>query len=67
MASISKKFVAFLALLLPFVSCQSDHTLQLYDGYSGTGSWVIIQNYVENLQTLTFNDLTSSVCVIRGM
>jgi hypothetical protein len=47
---------------------QSDHTLQLYDGaMNSPGSWIIINNYVDNLQNSAFNDLASSFCVVRGM
>lgn len=62
-------FYGFLVCLMTGVSVlgQSNHLLQLYDGFSSTGSWVNINNYVDNLQSLSFNDIASSLCVPRGM
>ncbi|KAK4024960.1 uncharacterized protein LOC116918889 [Daphnia magna] len=69
--------VNFLSIILPIlffvlapsgIQGQSDHTLQLYDGpLSSPGSWISVNNYVENLQNYAFNDLASSMCVIRGI
>ncbi|XP_046464371.1 uncharacterized protein LOC124210099 [Daphnia pulex] len=59
-------FLNFLAFSL--IHGQSDHTLQLYDGaMNSPGSWIIINNYVDNLQNSAFNDLASSFCVVRGI
>ena len=60
------KLVLFVCIRT-FVKCQSNHIIKLYDGTSGIGSSVVIDNYVDNLNKIGFNDVTTSLCIVQGM
>ena len=53
--------------ILAHVKGQSNHKLKLFDGSNSQGSHLFIDNYIGNLQSVGFNDLTSSWCVVQGM
>lgn len=67
----SASLLASLALVLfccaATCRAQSSHTLQLFDGYNSAGNWISVDNYVDNLADLPFDDVASSVCVYRGI
>ena len=58
--------VCFIFLAIEFAHGQRP-VLDLYDGTGATGRTVRVTDYTENLQTISFNDLASSVCVVSGM
>jgi len=59
--------LALVLCVVVIVKGQSNHIIELYDGTSSVGSSVIVDNYVGNLNKIGFNDVTSSLCIVRGM
>ena len=65
----STTIISFLLVIFGVISVrgQNGHQLVLYDGVGGAGTSVSINNYVDNLQSLNFNDIASSLCIPYGM
>jgi len=59
--------LALVLCVVVIVKGQSNHIIELYDGTSSVGSSVIVDNYVGNLNKIGFNDVTSSLCIVRGI
>ena len=64
-----RRLMAFIVLVFwpQLTAAQSDHVLKLFDQVAASGASFTVNDKVANLQNYAFNDLASSICVLRGV